>query len=126
MAQALTPFTFSEDIYLLPELVTIVLEKPWASVSMEEQAQLSKILNALKLSLDQVRITVQEQLDLIKLIGQPNHVIVFGLALKGVNPYEFITVKDTRLVMSEGLSALLTNDDAKKKLWQALRPMFGL
>jgi hypothetical protein len=122
----LSSITFQEDIYLIPELVTIVVEKPWANVSTSERAQLSKILNALKLSLEKVRVSFQSDLDLTKLIGRPTHVIVFGLTLKGVNLYEAITIKDTRLVMSESLSALLTNDDGKKKLWLALKPMFGL
>jgi DNA polymerase III psi subunit len=118
--------TFSDDIYLLPEPITIVVEKPWVNVSTEERVQLSKILNALKFSLEKVRVAFQADLDLTKLIGHPSYVIVFGLTLKGVNLYEPITIKDTRLVMSESLSALLTNDDAKKKLWLALKPMFGL
>ena len=126
MSAILSSNTYSEDIYLLPELVTIVVEKPWVNISIEERVQLSKILNALKLSLEKVRVSFQTDLDLTNLIGHPSYVIVFGLTLKGVNLYEPITVKDTRLVMSESLSALLTNDDAKKKLWLALKPMFGL
>ena len=126
MSAILSSNTYSEDIYLLPELVTIVVEKPWVNISIEERVQLSKILNALKLSLEKVRVSFQTDLDLNKLIGHPSYVIVFGLTLKGVNLYEPITIKDTRLVMSESLSALLTNDDAKKKLWLALKPMFGL
>ena len=126
MEQALTPFTFSEDIYLLPELVTIVIEKPWALVSLRERTQLSKILTALKLSLDKIRVAVQSELNLTQLVGRPTYVIVFGLTLKGVNHYEFITIKDTRLVMSESFSVLLANEEAKKKLWLALRAMFEL
>ena len=126
IVSGLAATSFSEDIYLLPEPVTIILEEPWAKVSIDERAQLAKILTALKLSLEKVRVSFQTDLDLTKLIGHPSYVIVFGLTLKGVNLYEPITVKDTRLLMSESLSALLTNDDAKKKLWLALKPMFGL
>ncbi len=117
---------FADTLYDLPSPVTVVIEKPWTVITSEERTQLSKILNALKLGIDRVRIIHQASLDLNKLVDSPSHVIVFGLALPGVNPYEALTVSNKKVVLAESLTSLLPDDAAKKKLWLALKAMFGL
>ena len=117
---------FSDTLYDLPSPVTVVIEKPWTAITLEERTQLSKILNALKLGIDRVRIIHQSSLDLNMLVDSPSHVIVFGLSLSGVNPYEALTVSDKKVVLAESLTSLLPDDAAKKKLWLALKAMFGL
>lgn len=121
-----TELLFSDTLFQLASPVTVVIEKPWTALTPEERTQLSKILNALKLGIDRVRIIHQTALDLNKLVDSPSHVIVFGLALPGVNPYESLTVADKKVVLAESLTSLLPDDAAKKKLWLALRAMFGL
>jgi hypothetical protein len=117
---------YSDTLYHLPSPVTVVIEKPWASITHDERIQLSKILNALKLGIDRVRIIHQPSLDLNKLVDSPRHLIVFGLTLPGVNAYEALTVSDKKVVLAESLTSLLPDDAAKKKLWLALKAMFGL
>ena len=126
MEPTLTTITFTEDIFLLRKLVTIIIKKPWFEVTPEERIQLSKILGALKLSLEKVRIVVQEDLALGNLIGSPSHVIVFGLEIKGVSLFEFMTINNVKVVLSEDLSVLLKNEESKKKLWLSLKSMFEL
>ena len=126
MEPTLTTITFTEDIFLLRKLVTIIIKKPWFEVTPEERIQLSKILGALKLSLEKVRIVVQEDLALGNLIGSPRHVIVFGLEIKGVSLFEFMTINNVKVVLSEDLSVLLKNEESKKKLWLSLKSMFEL
>ncbi len=124
MEQALSTITFTEDIFLLPKLVTIIIKKPWIEVTPEERTQLAKILSALRLSLEKVRIVTQEELALGNLIGSPTYVIVFGLEIKGVSLFEFMTINGVKVVLSEDLSVLLKNEESKKKLWLSLKSMF--
>lgn len=124
MEQALSTITFTEDIFLLPQLVTIIIKKPWIEVTPEERTQLAKILSALRLSLEKVRIVTQEELALGNLIGSPTYVIVFGLEIKGVSLFEFMTINGVKVVLSEDLSVLLKNEESKKKLWLSLKSMF--
>lgn len=126
MEPTLATITFTEDIFLLPKLVTIIVKKPWIEVAPEERTQLSKILGALRLSLEKVRIVTQEELALSNLIGNPTHVIVFGLEIKGVSLFEFMTINGVKVVLSEDLSILLKNEESKKKLWLSLKSMFEL
>ncbi len=117
---------YSDTLYQVSSPVTVIIEKPWTAITPEERTQLSKILNALKLGIDRVRIIHQSSLDLNKLVDSPSHVIVFGLTLAGVNPYESLTVSDKKVVLADSLTSLLPDDAAKKKLWLALKAMFGL
>lgn len=116
---------YLEDLYSIPPLVTIILNQPWAKVTEAERQQLSKILVALALSLDKVRIIYQDEINLNQLPDRPKKVIGFGLALKGVNLFEAIEVESTQIVLSESLQTLLFNDESRKKLWLALKPIFG-
>ncbi|HCZ36308.1 MAG TPA: hypothetical protein DHV26_10335 [Cytophagales bacterium] len=117
---------YTEEIYSIALQPTVILTKPWAEVTLGEREQLSKILTALKLSLERVTILYQPKLDLAALIIKPERVIYFGPLPAGLTHYEFIEAQGVALVASEGLDQLLTNDPARKKLWAALKQLFSL
>lgn len=116
--------TYPEDLYLIAPKVTVVLPVPWAEVKEEEKALLSKILTAVKLSLDAVVIRQQPKFDLSTWAEKPAKVLCFAPA-DGLPKFEVLPAQNTMLVVSLPLPELMTNDEAKKKLWGALRVMFG-
>lgn len=117
---------YTEELYSIAAQPTVILTKPWAEVQPAEREQLSKILTALKLSLERVTILYQAKLDLAALIIKPERVIYFGPLPAGLTHYEFMEAQGIALVASEGLDQLLTNDPARKKLWAALKQLFSL
>lgn len=116
--------TYPEDLYLIAPKVTVVLPVPWAEVKEEEKALLSKILTAVKLSLDAVIIRQQPKFDLSTWAEKPAKVLCFATA-DGLPKFEVLPAQNTMVVVSLPLPELMTNDEAKKKLWGALRVMFG-
>jgi len=117
---------FTEELYQISPLPIIIVTKPWTEVQPAEREQLSKILVALKLSLDSVTILHQSKLDLAALTIKPERVIYFGPLPAGLTHYECIDAQGVALVASEDLSQLITNDPARKKLWSALRQLFSI
>ena len=117
---------YTEELYNIAPQPTIILTKPWAEVHPPEREQLSKILLALKLSLERVTILYQPKLDLASLRVKPERVIYFGPLPAGLSHYEYIEAQGVALVASEDLEQLLTNDSARKKLWTALKQLFSL
>lgn len=116
--------TFPEELYLLHPKVTVIVPVPWAEVREEEKLLLSKILSAVKQSLDSVVIIQQPKLDLTVFYEKPQRVLCFSPA-EGLPKFEALPAQGTSVIISFPLAELLTNDDAKKKLWAGLRVMFG-
>ncbi|UXE67592.1 MAG: hypothetical protein KA713_03020 [Chryseotalea sp. WA131a] len=116
--------TFPEELYLLHPKVTVIVPVPWAEVREEEKLLLSKILSAVKQSLDSVAVMHQTKLDLSKFAEKPQKVLCFSPA-DGLPKFEVLPAQGTSVIISFPLAELLTNDDAKKKLWAGLRVMFG-
>lgn len=121
-----TSAIFTEELYNIGPKPTIILTKSWAEVQPAEREQLSKILLALKLSLERVTIVYQSTLNLGALVAKPERVIYFGTLPAGLTHYEYLQVQGVGLVASEDLAQLLTNDPARKKLWIALKQLFSL
>lgn len=116
--------TFPEELYLLHPKVTVIVPVPWAEVREEETLLLSKILSAVKQSLDSVVVIHQPKLDLSVFAEKPQKVLCFSPA-DGLPKFEVLPAQGTSVIVSFPLAELLTNDDAKKKLWAGLRVMFG-
>lgn len=117
---------FTEELYQIRPLPVVIITKPWPEVQPAEREQLSKILVALKLSLDSVTVLHQSKLDLAALTTKPERVIYFGALPAGLTHYECIDAQGIALVASEDLSQLITNDPARKKLWTALKQLFSI
>ncbi|MBX2894068.1 MAG: DNA polymerase III subunit psi [Cyclobacteriaceae bacterium] len=118
-------FIYTEELYQIHPLATVVLTKPWKEVSQAEQELLARILTALKLSIDGVTIVHQPKLDLSVFAIKPEKVIYFGALPPGLSYYECIEAQGINLVASEELAKLLANDQARKMLWTALKQLFS-
>lgn len=115
---------YSEEIYRIDSPVLVIFDTRWAEVSPEARELLSKILSAVRLSLDSVRIVYQESLDLSAFPDTPPRVIAFVKAPKGVAINEKISTAKTDMVVAEPLASLLADEAAKRKFWAALQTLF--
>lgn len=116
--------TYPEELYLIKPRVTVVIPVRWAEVKEAEKTLLSKILGAVKQSLDSVTIKQQSLLDLSLWGEKPERVLCFSPA-EGLPKFEVLPTQGTSVIVSLPLPELLTNDEAKKKLWAGLKMMFS-
>lgn len=117
--------TFQEGVYRVKILPVVILDQPWHQVSQAEKELLQKILSALGLTLDSIKLLHQAQLNVSALSVPPDRIIYFGVPTPGVPLYEMITVNNSSIVASDSLRELLTNDDLRKRLWVALKKQFN-
>jgi hypothetical protein len=114
---------FNEEVYSIPPIVTIVINKSWESIAEDHKVLLGKILGAVKVGLSSARIIQRDSvtMDDLKAIGNLK-ILLFGTQAP-VNPYENIQAQGFSVIRADELSAL---DDVKKKnLWVALKTMFA-
>lgn len=123
---ALDQIIFREELYQIKSLPTVVVTKAWIEISDTEKELLSKILSALKLSLDKVQIHYQPDLNLATLPGKPERIIYFGALPAGLSYYELIQTHNLALVAAEDLTTLQANEGARKRLWNALKQLFSV
>lgn len=122
---------YTEDLYRLPSKTQIIITKLWSEMSEAETEQLKKITEALRqrinptLSLDAFQVMYTPSLDLSTWIEKPERLIYFGPAIKGLNYFELIETGLTKMVLSESLSDLITNEASRQKLWVALKQLFS-
>jgi hypothetical protein len=116
--------TYPEELYLIQPRVTVVIPVAWMEVKEEEKVLLSKILNAVKQSLDSVVIRQQPHLDLSVWAEKPERVLCFSPA-EGLPKFEVLPAQGTSVIVSLPLPELIINDEAKKRLWAGLKVMFS-
>jgi DNA polymerase III psi subunit len=115
--------TYQEEVYLIHPQVVVVIPVEWAAVKEDEKVLLSKILSAVKLSLDSVVIWQQPHLDLSTWAEKPKKVLCFSAA-EGLPKFEVLPAQGTLVLASLPLQELLKDDEAKKKLWAGLKQLF--
>jgi hypothetical protein len=114
---------FNEEVYTIPPIVTIIINKPWDTITEDHKALLAKILGAVKVGLASARVICREavNMDELKAIESPR-ILLFGTQAQ-INPYEHIQAQGFSVIKADEFAAL---DDAKKKsLWLALKNMFA-
>jgi DNA polymerase III psi subunit len=116
--------TYAEDLFMISPPVTVIMDQPWDTITAVEKILLEKILTAIRQSFNSVAIKYQPSLDLANWVDRPRHVIYFGKPVKGVPLYEAVEANGVTVVASENLSDLSQNEEARKKLWQALKKQF--
>ena len=117
---------FPEGLFAISPSPIIILDQPWETITASEKILLEKILTAIKQTLNTVSIKYQASLDLSAWAQKPSQVIYFGMPVKGIPLYETITPNGVRMIASENLKDLSSNEDARKKLWQALKKQFSV
>ena len=115
---------YPEGLFAIPSPPTIILDQSWGAITPVEKTLLEKILAAIKQSLSSVTIQHQDSLDLSVWVEKPQRVIYFGRPVKGIPLYEAVEANGATIVASESLKDLSLNEDARKKLWLALKKQF--
>lgn len=123
MSAAPLTHLFNEELYTIPPIVTIIINKPWESISEEHRTLLSKIMGAVKVGLASTRIIQRQSISMDELhaIGTQK-ILLFGTQAP-INPYEHVQAQGFSIIRADELEGL---DDAKKKsLWLSLKTMFA-
>ncbi len=115
---------YSEEIYSFPLPVTVLIGVAWNEIKEEQRQLLTKILYAVRLSPESVRIVHQSSLDLSVLPQKPKRVIAFLTPPKGISAYEIIHTGEAAMVFSDPLEILQSDEAAKRKLWSTLKTLF--
>jgi hypothetical protein len=121
---ALFDSIFPEGLFSITPPPTIILDQPWGTITPAEKNLLEKILTAIKHSLDTITIKYQDSLDLSTWTLKPAQVIYFGKPVKGIPLYETVEANGITIVTAETLRLLIGSEDARKKLWVALKKQF--
>lgn len=117
--------TFQEELYRIPPKTVVAISTPWKTISDSEKTLLEKILGAVKLSINHVKVVHTAQLDILKWPNKPSHVLAFGLEMPGFSLYEPFEVQDIQIILAANLSSLDQDKEGKQKLWAGLKKVFG-
>lgn len=115
---------YPEETYVVPPRVTVILDVPWSSLSSGDTVLLAKILGAVRLSLEAVRIVHQPALDLASWKEKPARILAFVKPPAGIAKYEVIQTDKTAMIISDSLAVLGGDEASKRKLWNALSALF--
>ncbi len=117
------------------ESILILSPSSIAVLTEDERAMLRRMLNALKLNLENVAVScsakpppfhdLKKKTTFKKLLAFGMGPLNIGLNINAEN-YQVINFSDTQIVFSETLSALNGNEKSKGLLWKALKEMFGI
>jgi DNA polymerase III psi subunit len=124
MIENVSGIIFTEELYLIRR-TTLIFSQPLDTIGEQDRALLDKILQAVKLSFNDVLVVHQTTLDLGALVVRPKRAVYFGNPVTGLSPFEVISVEGSSIVMAPALSALHNDPASKQKLWTALRMLFG-
>jgi DNA polymerase III psi subunit len=117
---------YQEGLFAISPPPTIILDQPWVTITPVEKTLLEKILTAIRQSLNSITIQYQDSLDLSVWVEKPQRVIYFGKSVKGIPLYETVKANGVTIVASESLKDLSINEEARKKLWLALKKQFSV
>ncbi len=116
---------YPEAIYSVLPPVTIVIGIPWSEIKEDQRQLLSKILQAVRLTLESVKIICQPSFDLSLFSEKPQRMIAFIAPPKGLALYEVIAAGEASVVFSDALATLNTDEAAKRKFWNTLKGLFS-
>lgn len=113
---------YQEEIYTLPPRVEFILSKPFDNLSENEITLLTKLANAIKLGMANIKISNSPES-----IGSARQAIIFGEDILPEIPlYEITNFNGTTVIKADALDILDGNDANKKILWKALKGIFGI
>lgn len=115
--------TFTEDLYTIKGKFIILIPNTWEEMSSAETDLLSKILDAIRLSLSKVQIisgaATVSQLGLFK----PAFILSFGVAVSGIEKkYSIVKHQEIEIILADRLGDI--DLASKEKLWPELRNRF--
>ncbi len=118
--------TYQEEVYQIRLKPIVVINVAWDQLGEKERELLSKIISALKISVDSVTIVAQPLLDITYFNGKTLRLIYFGDLPEGVSRYEILESHVLSFICSVSLTQLLENEQARKQLWAALKKLFSV
>lgn len=118
--------TYQEEIFQIKTKPFVVINESWEKLGEIERELLSKIISALKISIDSITISSQPILDLSFFKGKTGKLIYFGDLPAGIAYYEVLNSGDIAFICSESISQLLDNEASRKHLWMGLKKMFSV
>lgn len=126
MDQEVFETTYQEEIFQIKPKPVVVINVGWEKLGEKERELLTKIISALKISLDSITIASRPNLETTSFKGKTNKLIYFGDLPTGMSPYELIESDDLSFICSESLTQLLDNEASRKQLWVALKKLFSV
>lgn len=126
MDQEVFETTYPEEIFMLSPRPMVVINKTWEQLGEKERELLTKIISALKISIDSVTIVSQSPLDIASFKTKTIKLIYFGDTPAGGASYELQEAHGISFICSESLTQLLENEPARKQLWLSLKKLFLL
>ncbi len=126
MDQEVFSTTYPEEIFQIKEKPIVVINETWEQLGSKERELLTKIISALKISIDSITIISQPALQVTYFHNKTKKLIYFGELPVGVSHYEMLESGDLSFICSESLTQLIDNEPARKQLWQGLRKLFSV
>jgi hypothetical protein len=126
MEQEVFETTYQEEIFQIKPKPVVVINVGWEKLGEKERELLTKIISALKISLDSITIASHPKLEITSFAGKTNKLIYFGDLPSGISRYELLESGDLSFICSESLTQLLDNEASRKQLWVALKKLFSV
>lgn len=117
--------TYHEEVYRFATSTAVIISTPWSDLKKPERDLLEKILGAVGLSIAAVNLVHQGVPNLDDVQSTATRVIVFAGAPKGIALHEVIETPRLKAVFTRPLSELTDDEESKRKLWLAIKPLFG-
>jgi DNA polymerase III psi subunit len=126
MDQEVFATTFQEEIFQIRPKPVVVIDVTWEKLGEKERELLTKIISALRISVDSITIVSQTTLTINSFIGKAHKLIYFGDSKTEISRYEVIESDGLSYICSDSLTQLLENEPARKQLWTGLRKLFSV
>lgn len=126
MNKELFEATYPEEIFQIRLRPVVVINEAWEKLGARERELLTKIISALRISIDAVTIVSQPGLDVTQYADKTNQLIYFGQLPAGVSYYDVLQSGNLSFICAESLTQLVDNEPARKQLWQGLRKLFSI
>ncbi len=126
MDQEIFVTTYQEEIFQINSKPMVVINQDWEKLGGKERELLTKIITALKISIDSITITSQPTLNIKNFSKRTDKLIYFGDLPAGIARYENLESNGLSFICSENLTQLLENEPARKQLWLSLRKLFSV
>jgi len=126
MDQEIFGTTYQEEIFQIRQRPVVVINEAWDQLGEKERELLTKIITALKISIDSITIVSQPMLDIPSFTGKTHRLIYFGSLPSGIAPYENLESSGISFICSLSLTQLIDNEVARKQLWLGLRKLFSV
>lgn len=126
MNQEVFETTYQEEIFQIKSRPVVVINYVWEKLGEKERQLLTKIISALKISIDSITIVTQQPFDVNAFKEKTPKLIYFGDLPAGISPYEILELNGLSYICSQSLTQLLENEPARKQLWIGLRKLFSV